>query len=247
MKIRKMRIRKRRGTLTKATMRKARNRLMPWKNPKKNEVKHLTMFTANPTSANLWYPTIGDTTLANNQVCNFGQYGILGNIVQGTNTGNRIGANIYVKFVRVKLWIYICPASTDTEPLANVSIRLIVFTKPFTYGITNLFTFFNAASRDRMINYVDRTYTNVYYDKVYQLTAVAPLKGSDRSGDGGPRLIKFNIPIGRRVEYVQNTNTPKNERDQIQCAVIAQSPNATTDQQQLACYYWNARIYFTDN
>jgi len=171
---------------------------------------------------------------------------ILNSIVQGTDYFNRIGNQIYVLSVKVKLNVWMC--SQDEYEL-NTGLLRINIGEPIGTALTTSFAdYYRSNGKDRIVMPLNRKTYTFHYDRTYKIESGFPNRLTDATDSlkyaGSMRHIEFNIPINRRVEYTTN-GAVKNQRDQLSLFATGLVPNAINTQ-SIMCSNWYWTTYFTD-
>jgi len=189
-------------------------------------------------------PTTASTSLFNsqNQIQD-----VISTITQGVTRSNRIGNSIFVKHISFSLLTF--PCSNNTQYLVDaLLVRPIVHTCRFGGTVPQ---FFGDATKYNFNSRPNREIYNCYYDKVHLIQGgVANNNASTIYGLGGSKIIKFKIPLNRKVEFINDTGFVRNERDVISLGVLGTTSaavNSSSDLKQAACVQAKIRIYFTDS
>lgn len=207
----------------------------------------ITAFSAGCQSNKLAMVDTAAATLYSHQ--NFGA-NWLNYISQGTNYSDRIGNTIFVKGIRLRMLTFACSESEQIS-ISNFLLRIIVWSGANTAAsvITN---FFNSSNKINFLAPINRKKVhNVFYDKVHYFNSGGYINDSSsrNATSGAVKMMNIWLPMNRRVTYTQGGG-PKDEKDQINLAVLVASPgmcNTTYDLRQIACSNYTGQIFFTDN
>lgn len=172
------------------------------------------------------------------------------NIAQGTSNGQRIGQKIYVKFIKVRLWVRGCPSSSSYN-VGDYQYRAIVSDTGnlrVASGVT-VTGYFKPPVHRNIFGQIDRSYITPKFDRTYNVSAGWVTGGVDPDAvSGACRMIQFTVPMGRTVEYQGDTTAVKNDKDYLCLMLLAGTPgmSSATDGRQVTCTDMQIRVYYTD-
>lgn len=247
MRIRKMR-RYRRRTVARPRKNSIRalSKRIRQKQAKKPEVKYFDYFAVDKVHRAIYATTASQTLFTSQHVLS----GMLSSIAQGTGRNNRIGNRINVKFIKFTIFTRACP-STTTYNVGDYLLRCIVSgtgISRVTAG-TLISEYFYPPVNRNIMGSINRTNVYTMFDKTYPIRAGWVTGAVNPDNFCGPcRKLTFNVPLGRMVEYLEGSNTVKNDRDFLSLMMLIGVPgmNVATDETQIACSDIHLRIYYTD-
>lgn len=246
-----MRIRRRMRRMKRKSVVRRRRKItissLKRKQARKPEVKYFT-YLKEDTPSKIAYTGTASKTLYDHQYI-FGN--MFGGIVAGTANDQRIGNKIYVKFIQFTMFTKACPGTTVFD-IGSYNLRMIVAntgTERIVAG-TPVPNFFGVAVSNSFNNLIDRSRVYTKFDKTFNIpahgsatTSLAPYNTC-----GASKRLSVTVPIGKVIEYVNGTNSPKNDQDYLGLFLLVGLPGMTTvtNAQQVSCTDIIFRIYYTD-
>lgn len=213
---------------------------------KSTEVKYITL-TQQDIPSEIAYNAATDVLYAEQNV--FSNH--LAYIEQGTNRDQRVGGKIYVKFATFHLWTWACPGDEDTG-VDQYYLRCIVSNTGNTRysAASTVPSYFGSLEKRNINGLINRSNITVYHDKIYKVSGSAfPTQAlAPDNLYGNARRISFTVPIGHVVDYINDSNIVKNDRDYISLMLIVGLPGmqAATATTQICCTDMTIRYYYTD-
>lgn len=246
-----MRIRRRMRRMKRKSVVRRRRKItlssLKRKQARKPEVKYFT-YIKEDTPSKIAYSATANKKLYDHQYI-FGN--MFGGIVYGTGNDQRVGNKIYVKFIQFTMFTKACPGTTVFD-IASYNLRMIVANTGLERYVagTDISNFFGPALSNNFNNLVDRSRIYVKFDKTFNIPAFgsATISLAPYNTCGASKRLSVTVPIGKVIEYVNGTNSPKNDQDYLGLFLLVGLPgmNTVTNTQQVSCTDLIFRIYYTD-
>ena len=168
--------------------------------------------------------------------------GNLLNIPQGTTQITRIGDEVHVTNVQIKLWI------SNKSDRPNVMFRVFVLSVPQQeLGQTAPTGMFKGLIPNRMLDYIDSDKYTIKYHKM-----IKPL-GGDYSLESGAtnrehsNFLNIKFALNRPVKFNSDAGIiPKLQKDCLVLGVVAYDAYGTLQADNIASLAYVSRVYFKD-
>lgn len=173
---------------------------------------------------------------------------LLNNIAAGAQFYDRVGSKIYVMYIKVRQFIWSCPADA-TRDMGTFHVRHIWHNQRQTAGAA-IPQFFYLQWKNNFVAMPDRKSVTIHKDQVFLVRAYESTSEHDGVYEttGGQRFIQYSIPINRYVQYT-TTGVVKEDYNVYSFAMLCATPgigDVTNNGKQVGCFNAEFRIYFKD-